>query len=250
MQRFNGQLVVVTGGASGIGKGICEAFLAEGAEVVVADLNAADSAADNRLHSIKHDVCSADSWSALFSELHKRIGSPHILVNAAGISVPGNVRDTTPEAFMQSMNINCLGVFLGCQHFINGCLDSARAIVNIGSTVGRAPNPHLIAYGASKAAVHSITRSTARYCAESGLSIRCNTVMPGATDTPMFRRYLAMSEDTEQTFREYQQSHPLGLALGRVASVQDIAAAVLFLASEQAAFVTGTEIAVDGGYLA
>jgi 3alpha(or 20beta)-hydroxysteroid dehydrogenase len=237
--RLDGKIALVTGGLRGIGRAIAERFAQEGARVCVADLDDAAPEADNRLVYARLDVTSDADWAAVFAE----IGQLDILVNNAGASRTGTIASTSEADWRFVMDTNALSVFLGCRHAVAAMADRGGAIINIASARGLRPGSTQCAYSASKAAVISLTQSVALHCGETGLPIRCNVICPGVIDTPLLRRHAESlgKPDVLQDLAGRQ-------LVGRLGLPREVADAAVFLASDEASFITGAALSVDGGF--
>ena len=242
MTGFDGKVVVVTGGARGQGAEASRLFAGGGATVVVADVLEAEGRAlaaelggDARF--IRLDVRSEISWDELIDETLGALGRIDVLVNNAGVYVVRPMADTSVELFEQLLAVNTIGTFLGLKG-VGAVMGPGSAIVNVSSAAGMAAAPHAPAYGATKWAVRGLTRSAARELAPRG--IRVNAVMPGMVDTPM------LSEHTAEMNAQAVQVIPLG----RAATALEVARMVVHLAGDDASYVTGAELVVDGGFMA
>ena len=251
-----GKVVLISGGASGIGAAAARQFVAAGARVALGDLNtvkgealAADLGEAAAFFAL--DVTDEASWRAAAAAAQTRFGPLTTVVNSAGVSIPATIEDETLEGFRRTQAINLDGVFLGCKIGVEA-LKGGRggAIVNLASTLGARSGALFPAYSSSKAGVRLLTRSVALHCAEKGYDIRVNAVLPGAIHTEMVEGYIAAGQAAgaarEDVISGFAQSHPLK----RLGRPQEVAAAILFLASDAAAFITGADLPVDGGYLA
>ena len=252
MPRLSGKLCVVTGAARGIGAAIAAAFRDEGARVVLTDLDAVTGAATAaRLGLPFHrlDVrCEAD-WAALAGA----VPAPDVLVNNAGITgfEDGPVAHDPETASLADwravLATNLDGVFLGCRYAIGAMkARGTGSIVNIASRSGMVGVPRAAAYAASKAAIRNHTRSVALYCAEQGWRIRCNTISPAAVLTPMWEPLLGEGPGRAKRMAALVADTPLG----RFADPAEVAALAVLLASDEAPYVTGSELVIDGGLLA
>ena len=257
MAEFEGQGVLVTGGAMGIGKGIVEAFVREGSGVAIADIDrsAAEGLASSlgagvgRVIATVGDVSDAADAERMAKEAVVALGRLDVLVNNAGINPPGsNFRlDETPESVWDRITgVNLKGTFLMSRYAIPRIREAGGgAIVNIASVQGLQSMPRVPSYAASKGGVLSLTRNMALDYARDG--IRVNAICPGTIDSEMVRS-IARSEggDLDATLARYGAAHPLG----RIGQPADIAEATLFLASERSSFITGEHLNVDGGFMA
>ncbi|RMF09267.1 MAG: glucose 1-dehydrogenase [Alphaproteobacteria bacterium] len=248
--RVAGKVALVTGGAAGLGEAIARLLAREGARVMVTDIDeesgarvAADIGEAARFRRL--DVTDEAQWVSVIGDVMAEFGRLDVLVNNAGISEPGNIEDESYDHWKRVMTVNADSVFLGCKHAVRAMKEGGGgSIVNIASALALKAGAMFVAYCASKAAVTILTKSVALHCAENGYNIRCNSVHPGAIETPMFERYLDMAVgDREATRKFFESQHPLG----RVGKPDDIAYAVVYLASDESGFVTGEELCVDGG---
>jgi NAD(P)-dependent dehydrogenase (short-subunit alcohol dehydrogenase family) len=252
--RVAGKAAFVTGAARGLGYAIAEQLIEEGAVVFISDVNGDAVVEAGRLlgcaGSFTHDVSSDVDWRRSISASLEIAGRIDILVNNAGIARapgPSDVEHVTPEAWSRVVAVNGLGVLLGCQHVLPGMkAASGGSIVNLSSAVVRGPSPTIAAYGFSKAGVSHLTRSVAQLGAPFG--IRCNAVLPGMIRTQMFEELQSYHLDLSGADAELaRQAFASAIPMGQFQTEHDIAAAVLFLASDEARFVTGGEFVVDGG---
>jgi NAD(P)-dependent dehydrogenase (short-subunit alcohol dehydrogenase family) len=255
MGRLAGRIALVTGGASGLGKAIATRLAADGASVVITDLQVdlgGAVAAEHGLTFLKQDVCEEDQWPEVIREVEERFGRLDILVNNAGILGPMEAispEDTPLTLWRKIFAVNVEGVFLGCRAAIPAMRRAGGgSIVNISSVAGLLATPYATAYGASKATVRQLTKSVAQYCAQQGLNIRCNSVHPGDVVTPLWERQAEESArlrgvPVEQIYAEARRSKPMG----EFTRAEDVAAAVSFLASDDARNITGIKLIVDGG---
>lgn len=250
--KLAGKVALISGGAEGLGAATARAFIREGARVMLGDIQIDKAKALARelgvaADAILLDVAVPESWEATVKATIRSFGKLNILVNNAGISEPASVSEVTREAWSRTMRINLDGVFHGTQAALPAMLAAQEpgAIVNLSSMLALRPSAGLVAYCVSKAAVAMLTKCTALECATKGWPIRANSVHPGAIETPMFERYLAMNPalTRDEAYAGFTKSHPMG----RCGKADEIAAACLFLASEDASFTTGTELTVDGG---
>ncbi|HSV77690.1 MAG TPA: SDR family NAD(P)-dependent oxidoreductase [Ramlibacter sp.] len=246
MDRFTGKTIVVTGAGSGIGAACVRRLHAEGASVVAADLRkqdvdklAAEIGDGGRIHAAELDVSNRDAVVALIADAGKRFGNLYGLVNSAGIRGVGNVLDFEEEAWRRVLAVNLDGTFHACQAFARALRDAKApgAIVNITSGAGIVGIPNRLGYSASKFAVSGITKSMSLELAS--LGIRVNAVAPGMIRTPMTS---TMFQDPDNV-RKIRAAHPIG----REGEPEDVAAAICFLLSSDAAFITGVVLPVDGG---
>jgi NAD(P)-dependent dehydrogenase (short-subunit alcohol dehydrogenase family) len=237
MPRLAGRRILITGGASGIGRATCELFAREGAAVAVLDRDAARIVTG---HAIAADVSDAASVARAMLESVQALGGLDGLVNAAGIFINRNLLETTPDEWNKTIAVNLTGTFLCVQAAVPFLRQADRAtIVNIASGVGLLPTGGgSTAYVASKGGVIAMTRTLA---AELAPAIRVNAICPGAVETPM----------TDGTLRDAAGAVIPAIvhryALGRPAAPEEIAAAILFLSAHESSFVTGVNLAVDGG---
>jgi len=249
VQRFGGKTVVVTGGAGGIGCAIVRAFVAEGARVVVADLDEAAALAlcDELGECVSQrslDVTNERDWVTLLDFVDHELGGLDVLVNCAGFYAPNIPFEEMPlDLWRRHFAINADGVFLGCKHGILRMKQRGGAIVNIGSGMSIKAIPTASAYCASKAAVLMTTRTAA--AAAGAYGIRVNAVLPGPVPTAMLWGNLAAG----QTEDELTESLGQFSVLRRLASAADVAHAVLFLADPASAALTGIFLPVDAGNL-
>jgi 3(or 17)beta-hydroxysteroid dehydrogenase len=249
---MGGRLAVVTGAGSGIGRATALRLARDGATVVAADLDLDAARATAReagtgAVAVALDVRDAGAWERAFASLPSLpLG---VLVNGAGVTgfgtVPGaqDPESMSIETLRAVMSVNLEGVVLGCRHAIRAMRSGGGAIVNVASRAGTIGVPGAVAYAASKAAVLSVTRSVALHCAASGLAIRCNAVVPGAIDTPMWKPLLGDGPDRAARARQVGADVPMG----RMGTAEEVADAIAWLASDAASYVTGTELALDGG---
>ncbi len=251
MSRLEGRVALVTGGLRGIGRAIAERLLADGARVMLADL--ADDAAEDIASLgpdaayIRLDVTDEADWARAIDAIEQRFGRLDILVANAGIGGSAPVRDMSLVDWRKTMAVNLDGVFLAtrycCDLLARGGADWAggAAIVNISSIMGLVALPGVSAYNASKGAVRLFTKATALEFAADKRPIRVNSVHPGFVETP-----LLVDTSTKEAIDFYTASTPVG----RMAQPHEIAAVVSFLASDDASYMTGSELVVDGGYTA
>ena len=246
--RLEGKVALISGGARGMGAEEALLFAQEGAKVVIGDVlegEGRDIAAQipgGQAIFVRLDVTKEADWQRAVSmteEVYKRLD---ILVNNAGVSAVGGIEDTTVEEWDRVMEVNAKGVFLGTKYAIPAMQRSGGgSIINISSQLGIvAMNESSPQYIASKGAVRLLTKSTALQYAEDG--IRCNSVHPGPIVTPM-----TQGRRSDEAVRELMESR---IPLGRYGEAIDVAYGVLYLASDEASFVTGSELVIDGGWVA
>jgi 3alpha(or 20beta)-hydroxysteroid dehydrogenase len=251
MGRFDGKVVLISGGARGQGAAEARSFSAEGAKVVFGDIR--DDEGRTVEAEIKNtggdavyrhlDVTSEADWQAAVAEAVTRYGRLDVLINNAGIVIPRvAIEERTVEEWDRVLGVNAKGVFLGTKHAIPAMREAGGgAIVNIASVAGLGQSTHQEpAYAASKGAVRMFSRVTATQHAKD--KIRCNTVFPGPVDTEMFHSAMGDPKVVAERLKR--------VPLGRMAQVSEIVAAVLFLASDDASYMTGGELVIDGGALA
>jgi len=243
MARFSGKRVLVTGAARGMGRRIGERFMLEGAEVIGFD-RLPD--ADVPFRMIELDITDADAVARISQQLMAEHDHLDILVNAAGILPLGTSESISVEQWNTCMATNVSGPFYlfrqwGPVFRRQGC----GAIVNIASNAAHVPRLNMVAYAASKAALVSLSHCIALELAPCG--VRCNVVSPGSTKTPMLDSMLHTGADVQRLIDGAPDQFKLGIPLGKIATADDIANVVLFLASDQAGHVTMQDIVVDGG---
>ena len=257
MGSFDGKVVIVTGGAFGIGMSTALEFAKEGAAVAIADVDAeAGNAVASQLQElgpggilVEADVSQGDACQRVVSETVAAFGGVDILFNNVGIQAPSsylNVEDTPEETWDLILGVNLKSCYLMSKYAIPEIRKrGGGAIINTASVQGLQSQKLVPAYAASKGGILSLTRNMALdYAPE---NIRVLAVCPGAIDTKMVRTSAAMEEgDIEETIAEWGKSHPIG----RIGTGEDIANVVLFLASDKASFMTGEHVCVDGGYMA
>ena len=245
--RVRGKVALVTGGASGLGEAIARRLAAEGATVVVADIV---EPAEHHAGFMRLDVTDEAQWVAAMARLAAEHGRLNIAVNCAGTNVARSFpSDTTLADWRRVMSVNLDGVFLGTKHSLAAMRASNPvngSIINISSMYGLVAAPDIAAYCASKGGVHLYSKSVALSCAEQGLKVRVNSVHPGFIDTPLLRKAMARFGDLALAQRTYDALQPMG----HIGEPEDVAWGVLYLASDESKFVTGSELVIDGGYTA
>lgn len=252
--RIEGKVCVVTGAARGLGLAAAEALLAEGAKVLLTDRDIAEGerqAARLGTHAAFHpqDVTDADQWNQVLDAALARWDRLDVLVNNAGVADIADVEQVSLQTWQRTLKINLSGVFLGTQAAIARMKTrGGGSIVNIASIEGILGEPLIPAYNASKGGVRIFSRSAAIHCARAGYGIRINNVCPGFAETQMVSGALGtMKPEDAQAFAERTLQR---IPMGRFARPTEIAAAVLFLASDESSYVTGSDLVVDGGMTA
>jgi NAD(P)-dependent dehydrogenase (short-subunit alcohol dehydrogenase family) len=261
MKRLHNKVSLVTGAARGIGAAIARAFAAEGAHVVVSDIDEATGRTTAEAVGaawLQLDVRDELAWIGAMARLLDSHGRLDVLVNNAGITgLEGGALHDPEHASLEQWHAvhrtNLDGVFLGCKHALRamrrsttGKPDRRGAIVNISSRSGLVGVPAAAAYASSKAAVRNHTKSVALYCAEQGLGIRCNSIHPAAVLTPMWEPMLGTGPERAERMAAFIADTPLR----RFGRPEEVAALAVMLASDESAYVTGAEFHVDGGLLA
>lgn len=257
--RLAGKVALVTGAARGIGEAIARAFASEGAFVLVTDLDAdggraaADALGPGRARFERLDVREEREWERVVAGALAREGRLDVLVNNAGVTgfEGGPVAHDPEHASLTDWRAvhatNLDGVFLGCKHAIRAMRRAGGgAIVNVSSRSGLVGVPGAAAYASSKAAVRNHTKTVALYCAAQGLAVRCNSVHPGAVLTPMWEPMLGDGPGREARMAALVADTPLR----RFGRPEEVAAVCVMLASDEAAYMTGAELSIDGGLLA
>lgn len=257
--RVKGRIALVTGGASGIGRGCAERLAEEGAHVVITDIQdemgaevvSAIQAAGGSAEYLHHDVTSEDEWIGVIENVAERLGALHILVNNAGIGIACSIFEMSLADWQRQQAINLDGVFLGVKHGIPLIRDSGGgSVINISSVAGIKGAPSLAAYNATKGGVRLFTKGVALECAQKRWKVRVNSVHPGIIDTPIWTKVDAgqLTEGANQV--DLEQMTADGVPTGEVGKPRDIANGVLFLASDDSSYMTGTELVIDAGMCA
>ncbi|WP_257350712.1 glucose 1-dehydrogenase [Pseudalkalibacillus decolorationis] len=247
--RLKDKVTVITGAGSGIGEATAFLFAREGAKVVLTDINEETGKATllkvknkgGNAIFIQHDVTNEEGWKNVYNIVISKFDQVDVLVNNAGIAMQASVEDCTYEQWKRIHEVNLDGVFLGTKYGIVAMKANNRgSIINISSIEGNIAEPHLAAYNSSKGGVRQLSKSAALHCAKSNYGIRVNSVHPGYLHTPMHARF------SEKQVRQIESLHPMG----HLGEAIDVAYGILYLASDESKFITGTELIIDGGYTA
>lgn len=248
-QRLAGKAALITGAASGIGRATAALFHAQGAKVAATDRNEAGLANLRGVADLilTQDVTDEARWRAVVEAAVAAFGRLDILVNSAGIALKGDIEAATLDEFRRTEAVNVEGTFLGCREAIRVMKGAGGgSIVNLSSVAGIVGDAQSAAYCASKGAVRLLTKSAALHCGRSGYAIRVNSVHPSFADTPMVQELIASARNPDKVRAGLARAAPLG----RLGRAEEVAGAILYLASDESSFTTGTELVVDGGLTA
>lgn len=252
MKKLNNKTCLVTGAARGIGESIARAFVAEGATVILTDIDinlGQKTAASLSMPFEKLDVCVEKDWDFIAGKYPQL----DVLVNNAGITgfesgeTVHDPENASLEAWRDVHRVNLDGTFLGCRYAIKAMREKGTgSIINISSRSGLVGIPGAAAYASSKAAIRNHSKTVALYCAQQGLAVRCNSVHPAAILTPIWEPMLGEGADRDERMAALVKDTPLQ----RFGMPDEVAAVAVMLASDEASYITGTEITIDGGLLA
>ncbi len=252
MGRLEGKTALVTGAASGIGLQTSIRLAEEGARVMMTDINLeeglqkAEKLGANAAF-LKLDITEEEEWISVLDETVKRFDRLDILVNSAGMVLIADVEQITLEDWRKVHAVNLDGTFLGCKHGVRVMKEfGAGSIINLSSVSGMIGGFNLAAYNSSKGAVRMLTKSVALHCARAGYGIRCNSIHPTFIETPMLESMIRDSPDPEKARQTLVRQVPLR----RIGKPDDVANMIVYLASDESTFVTGTEMVIDGGVIA
>ncbi|WP_421849779.1 glucose 1-dehydrogenase [Novosphingobium sp.] len=242
--RLNGKTALVTGGSSGLGAAMSRRFVAEGASVVIADIDDANGKAlaaelGDKASYIHLDVTQEADWAGAMDGIE----TLDCVINNAGITTAGNIEQVTLEQFRHEFEIDVVGVFLGCKYAVAKMKAHGGSIINMSSLAGIKATADLVAYNGAKAAVAIMTKSIAAHCGKSGYGIRCNSIHPGVIRTPILDKVLAQVPNPDEVYAGWVAVHPIG----RIGTPEEIAAIAVYLASDESTFTTGAEFRIDGG---
>ena len=249
MAELAGKLALVSGAARGIGRGIARRFAEAGARVALVDIlpQVKETAAEictggGQACAIQADITIEGEVAATVAQLHEEFGAVQILVNNAAVMPAGPLHQTEPAAFERCLAVNLRGTYLLSRAVIPGML-AARggSIIHLASVTGMLGLPGLAIYSATKGALIALTRAMSTDYARRGIRVNC--ISPGTIDSPMLHRFIAEQRDPADLLRQYDEMHPIG----RIGQIEEVAEVCLFLASERASFVTGSNYVVDGG---
>ena len=252
MSRIEGKVAIVTGAASGLGLASSKKLIQEGARVVLTDIN------QQGLETIKEhlsefsetqysteylDVTSEESWQEIIEKVELEYGKINILINSAGISLGSDIVSTDFEVWKKVHQVNLDSVFLGCKYAIPKIAAyGPGSIINLSSISGIVAGWNTAAYNSSKAGVRLLTKSVALYCAKKGYDVRCNSIHPAFVNTPILDPIKQAFGDDEAVRKLARQ-----IPMNKIGDTDDVAYAVLYLASDESKFMTGSEIILDGG---
>ncbi len=250
--RLKGKVALVTGSGAGIGEATAKRFAEEGARVVVTDINMADATrvateileTGGQAIARHQDVADEAGWDTLINDIIETWGQLDVLVNNAGIVIPGTVEDTTLDDWRKTQAVNTEGVFMGCRAAIRVMKVNGGSIINLSSIEGLVGEPRTAAYNASKGGVRLFSKSAALHCASHGYGIRVNSIHPGCITTKLLDEAIASQPDAEQLLERVLSDIPMGVP----GEPLDIANGCLFLASDESKYMTGSELIIDGGY--
>lgn len=246
--RVQNKVVIVTGGASGLGAADARLLASHGAKVVLTDINeAAGTAIAQEIDAkfVRQDVSDESGWARLVSDVVRDYGRLDGLVNNAGIAIAANIENTTTEAWRRTLAIHLDATFFGCKHAIAAMKESGGgSIVNMSSSAALIGIPDFLAYSAAKGGIRAMTKSIAIHCRTQKYGIRCNSVHPGSISTPMVHAAL----ETLSGLKLMEQPDPEAMRrqLG-IGEPSDVAYMVLYLISDESKHVNGTEMVVDNG---
>jgi 3(or 17)beta-hydroxysteroid dehydrogenase len=250
MGRLQGKVAVITGALGGIGRADARVFAAEGARMVLTDVNArgaqellAELGGEHLF--LEHDVASEEDWVRVVAAAEERFGRLDVLVNNAGLMILGTVAGTSLADWRRVNAVNLDGVFLGCKHALPA-LERAGggSIVNISSIAAMQGVPFAAAYCASKGGVRSLTKAIAVHCREAKNNVRCNSVHPDGVRTPMVVKVATGRDDATRA-----EIEAVSRGSNRFCEPEDVAAVVLFLASDESRYMNGAEVLVDNAAL-
>ena len=252
MSRVEGKVAIVTGAASGLGLASSKKLIQEGARVVLTDIN------QQGLETIKEhlsefsetqysteylDVTSEESWQEIIEKVELEYGKINILINSAGISLGSDIVSTDFEVWKKVHQVNLDSVFLGCKYAIPKIAAyGPGSIINLSSISGIVAGWNTAAYNSSKAGVRLLSKSVALYCAKKGYDVRCNSIHPAFVNTPILDPIKQAFGDDEAVRKLARQ-----IPMNKIGDTDDVAYAVLYLASDESKFMTGSEIILDGG---
>jgi NAD(P)-dependent dehydrogenase (short-subunit alcohol dehydrogenase family) len=239
--RLKGKVALVTAAGQGIGRAIAEAFSAEGARVIATDIDAGKLTGLKAKKSLKLDVRKPKEIEALAKSVNKEFGGLDVLANVAGVGGFRRLTETTLEDWNRTIGVNLTGTFLTCQKAITHILASKGAIINVASVAGLKSHPFSTAYCASKGGVVTMTKALAVEFGRKGVRINC--VCPGGVETPMIQQFQLPEGAKPEVLAKI-------MPLGRMGQPGEIAATIAFLASDEASYINGSTIVVDGGMIA
>ena len=253
MGRVEGKVALITGAGSGLGRASAIHLAEEGANVIATDLNEVTATETANLIneiepgaaiSAQHDATSQKDWRKILKLAQLTFGGLNILVNNAGISIGGDIESTEFTDWKKLQEVDVDSVFWGCKLAIPHMKDSgAGSIINISSTVGILGNPLTLGYGSAKAAVCSMSKSIALHCARHKYNIRCNSIHPTFIKTPLLNRFIETVGNQQETYKTLAGLIPLG----EILETRDVTYGIIYLASDEARMITGSELVIDGG---
>ena len=253
MNRLEGKVAIITGGTKGLGEADARLFIAEGATVIITDID--DEAGQKVATELgpnaeyqHHDVRDEGRWVELIDDVVKRHGGLHVLVNNAGVVIPGSIEEQTTEDFDFIMDVSAKGTYFGCKYGVPAMKNSGvGSIINMCSIASVQGEGGIIGYAAAKGAMQGMTLSIAAHCAKDQINVRCNSLHPSSILTPMVEniRALVAAKRAQEPDQDY--SNKKMVPMEELGDPNDIAHTVVFLASDESRFINGAQIRIDNG---
>ena len=250
--RLAGKRALITGGAGGIGRKVAEMMAREGASIALSDIDgeavqaaaqAVSNEADPKVIGLQHDVTDKDAWERVVAEADEALGGLNVLVNNAGICIPGSVESIDISDWDQTMDVDLRSVFLGCRISLPVLAKSAPgSIINISSIAGLIASYNFVAYNTAKAGVWMLTKSVALQATRQAYDVRVNSIHPAFIDTSMVDDVVAGASPEENRAKLARQ-----VPMKKIGTPEDVGYACIYLASDESGFMTGSEIKLDGG---